>query len=49
LLLVGAGVAPGSFTRPVSPACLASTAAELLGINYPSGNAEEPLREALAK
>ena len=49
LLLVGAGIAPGKFDRPVGPACLASTVAELLGVDYPSGNAEEPLREALAK
>ena len=46
-LLVGAGIAPGTHHRPVSPACLASTLAELLGTNWPSANAEQPLREAL--
>lgn len=49
MLLVGAGIAPGKFDRPVGPACLASTAAELFGVDYPSGNVEEPLREALVK
>jgi predicted AlkP superfamily pyrophosphatase or phosphodiesterase len=46
-LLVGAGIAPGTHHRPVSPACLASTIAELLGTDWPSANAEQPLREAL--
>jgi predicted AlkP superfamily pyrophosphatase or phosphodiesterase len=49
LLLVGCGVHSGTFTRNVSPACLASTVAELVGVDYPSANVEEPLREALAK
>jgi len=49
MLLVGAGIAKGKFDRPVGPACLASTAAELLGVDFPSGNAEQPLREALVK
>ncbi|HZN34999.1 MAG TPA: hypothetical protein VFB80_14320, partial [Pirellulaceae bacterium] len=49
LLLVGAGIAPGQFDRPVGPACLASTVAELFGVDYPSGNVEQPLREALVK
>jgi predicted AlkP superfamily pyrophosphatase or phosphodiesterase len=49
LLLLGTGIAPGKFDRPASPACLASTLAEVLGIDYPSGNVEQPLREALAK
>ena len=37
----------GSHSRPVAPACLASTVAELLNVNYPSANSEQPLREAL--
>jgi predicted AlkP superfamily pyrophosphatase or phosphodiesterase len=49
LLLVGCGVQRGAFSRPVSPACLASTVAELVGVDYPSANVEEPLREALTK
>lgn len=49
LLLLGAGIAPGQFDRPVGPACLASTVAELFGVDYPSGNVEQPLREALVK
>jgi len=49
-LLVGAGIVPGGqHHRPVSPACLASTVAELAGCNWPSANAEQPLREALGK
>jgi hypothetical protein len=49
LLLIGSGVQHGTFDRPVSPACLASTVAELVGVDYPSANVEQPLREALAK
>ena len=49
MLLLGCGIRPGQHDRPVSPACLASTVAELLGVDYPSANAEEPLDEALAK
>lgn len=49
-LLVGAGiVAGGHHHRPVSPACLASTIAELVGCDWPSANVEQPLREALLK
>lgn len=48
LLLVGCGVRAGRFDRPVSPACLASTVAELVGVDYPSANVESPLHEALA-
>jgi hypothetical protein len=49
-LLVGAGVVSGGqFDRPVSPACLATTVAELVGCNWPSANVEQPLREAIAK
>jgi hypothetical protein len=48
-LLVGAGIVPGGrFDRPVSPACLATTVAELVGCDWPSANVEQPLREALA-
>ena len=47
LLLIGSGIKRGTFDRPVSPACLASTVAELVGVNYPSANVEQPLREAL--
>jgi predicted AlkP superfamily pyrophosphatase or phosphodiesterase len=48
LLLVGSGIKPGHFEREVSPAAIASTVAELLGIDYPSANAEDPVQEALA-
>ena len=47
LLLLGCGVRNGRYTRAVSPACIASTVAELLGVDYPSANAEQPVREAL--
>jgi predicted AlkP superfamily pyrophosphatase or phosphodiesterase len=47
LLLLGCGIAKGQFSREVSPASIASTVAELLGIDHPSANSEEPLREAL--
>jgi predicted AlkP superfamily pyrophosphatase or phosphodiesterase len=49
LLLIGCGIKPGQHSRPVSPACLASTVAELVGVDWPSANSEQPLREALAK
>lgn len=49
LLLVGCGIRPGRFDRPVSPACLAATVAELVGVNYPSANVESPLHEALGR
>ncbi|MDX1946884.1 MAG: alkaline phosphatase family protein [Pirellulaceae bacterium] len=48
LLLLGSGIRPGKYPRPVSQACLASTVAELVGVNYPSANVEGPLSEALA-
>lgn len=48
LLLLGCGVKQGRFEREVSPACVAATVAELLQVDYPSANAEEPVREALA-
>lgn len=47
MLLVGAGIQQGQHPRPVTPACLASTVSELVGIDYPAGNVEQPLREAL--
>ena len=49
LLLLGCGIQQGRYGREVSPACLASTVAELLGVNHPSANAERPLAEALAR
>ena len=49
LLLIGAGIRPGSFARAVSPSCIASTVARLLRIDPPAGNVEDPLAEALAK
>ena len=49
LLLMGAGIRHGNFQLPVSPACIASTVARLLGIDPPAGNVEVPLKEALAQ
>jgi predicted AlkP superfamily pyrophosphatase or phosphodiesterase len=49
MLLLGSGIKPGHHSRPVAPACLASTLAELLNVDYPSANAEQPLREALGR
>lgn len=49
LLLLGCGIQNGQHQRPVSPACLASTFAELLNVAYPSANIEQPLREALGQ
>ncbi len=47
-LLLGAGIVKGAHhDRPVSPACLATTVAELVGCDWPSANVEQPLREAL--
>lgn len=48
-LLLGCGIQKQVSDRPVSPACLASTIAQLLGIDPPAGNIEQPLTEALAK
>ena len=48
LLALGAGIRPGRFDRQVSPACLASTVAKLVGVDAPGGNIESPLSEALA-
>jgi predicted AlkP superfamily pyrophosphatase or phosphodiesterase len=47
MLLVGNGIENGVFHRRVSPACVASTVARLVGVNAPAANAEEPLSEAL--
>jgi predicted AlkP superfamily pyrophosphatase or phosphodiesterase len=49
LLLLGCGIQAGRHDRPVSPACLASTVAELAGCDWPSANVEQPLREALTR
>lgn len=50
LMLMGNGIKKGWVEdREVSPACIASTVCELLGIDYPSANVEQPLREAIAK
>jgi predicted AlkP superfamily pyrophosphatase or phosphodiesterase len=48
-LLLGRGIFAGTFDRAVSPACLASTVADLLAIDYPAANVEQPLREALGR
>jgi len=47
LLLIGCGIRAGHFVNEVSPAAIASTVAELAGVDCPSANAESPLREAL--
>jgi len=47
LLLIGCGIRAGRFVQEVSPAAIASTVAELAGVDYPSANAESPLRDAL--
>jgi hypothetical protein len=47
LLLMGSGVRPGRFDRPVSTAALASTLARILRIEPPSASVEEPLWEAV--
>ncbi|HEY2416247.1 MAG TPA: alkaline phosphatase family protein [Pirellulaceae bacterium] len=49
LLAIGCGIKNGRFTRPVSPPCVASTVAELAGVDYPSANSERPLAEALGQ
>jgi predicted AlkP superfamily pyrophosphatase or phosphodiesterase len=49
LILIGCGIKNGRFGREVSPACVASTVAELAGVDYPSANAERPLSEALGR
>lgn len=47
LLLRGPGIAKGVFGRRVHTADIASTLCHILGVEYPSGNLGEPLREAL--
>jgi predicted AlkP superfamily pyrophosphatase or phosphodiesterase len=49
LIAIGCGIKNGRFHREVSPACVASTVAELAGVDYPSSNAERPLAEALGR
>jgi len=49
LLLLGKDIQQGTYTRDVSPACLASTVAALIGVNPPAANVEGPLIEALAQ
>jgi predicted AlkP superfamily pyrophosphatase or phosphodiesterase len=49
LLAVGSGIRNVTSVRPVSPACLASTVAQLVSVNPPSANVEQPLVEALGK
>lgn len=43
----GPGIAKGAFTRRTSTADIAPTLAQLLGIEYPSGNQGKPLSEAI--
>lgn len=47
LMIVGANIQNGAFTRRVSPANLAATVASLLEIDAPPACVEEPLHEAL--
>ncbi len=47
LVLLGAGIANGTHSRRTSPAMLAATMAELLGVDAPPACIEEPLVEAL--
>lgn len=47
LLLLGNGVRGGRFDRPVSPASIASTIAQLLRIAPPAKNEVSPAHEAL--
>lgn len=49
LLLIGAGIEPGHYTRSVGPASLAATVARLVGVNFPPAAVEFPLEEALQK
>ena len=49
LLWLGAGIVPGMYDRPTYPPQIAPTAAKLLGVDAPSGNAVEPLYEVLQK
>jgi hypothetical protein len=47
MVLIGDGIEQGTYTRRVSPAMIAPTIAELLGIDAPAACMEDPLREAL--
>ena len=49
LLILGTAIKSGTYDRSVSPACLASTIADLVQVDSPSGNVEQPLREALGR
>jgi predicted AlkP superfamily pyrophosphatase or phosphodiesterase len=48
-LLLGNGIQNGRYDRTVSPACMASTVAELVGVDAPAANEERPLYEALGR
>lgn len=47
VIFMGAGVLPGRYDQPASPADIAPTLAELLGIRFPDGRDGRVLREAL--
>jgi hypothetical protein len=47
LLLLGAGIRPGQYDRPVSPASIAATIARMVHVDTPPANAELPLNEEL--
>ncbi len=49
LIMLGCGVRPGVFDRPVSPPMLAPTIARLTGVDAPSGCTVEPLYEVLGE
>lgn len=49
LLALGNGISQGRWSRPTSPASIASTVARLLQIEPPAANEESPLREALGE
>ncbi|MFO0902102.1 MAG: alkaline phosphatase family protein [Pirellulales bacterium] len=47
VLFLGAGIAPGKYAVPTSPAAIAPTLAKILGIPAPGQCVERPLSEAL--
>jgi len=47
VLLLGAGITPGSYDRMVSPPMIAPTLARIVKVDAPSGCTVEPLHEAL--
>lgn len=49
VLLLGAGITPGSYDRMVSPPMIAPTLARIAKVDAPSGCTVEPLREALGE